>query len=237
MEVFRVQSDNIVSFCAQGSILTTLHHGHESKAIEHECPRCRLRIGNPKPSSIRPMATGAVPDVVKEAVETKAKDDICNDVLCIDVNEDWAVSTSSRDFYAWSILNVDDVENNGTEPIYEKIGPVKYDVTLKRTVENYDLKNGLLTYSQITSYACSDETWVPCDTNVSQLNIAFNPQVIGATGTAMNQIMEITKSGFASGVIDIYFQQVSAAYGVADEIKDEHMAILSTVEGYPGKYT
>ena len=33
-----------------------------------------------------PMATGAVPDVVKEAVETKAKDDICNDVLCIDVN-------------------------------------------------------------------------------------------------------------------------------------------------------
>ena len=181
-----------------------------------------------------PMATGAVPDVVKEAVETKAKDDICNDVLCIDVNEDWAVSTSSRDFYAWSILNVDDVENNGTEPIYEKIGPVKYDVTLKRTVENYDLKNGLLTYSQITSYACSDETWVPCDTNVSQLNIAFNPQVIGATGSAMNQIMEITKSGFASGVIDIYFQQVSAAYGVAEEIKDEHMAILSTVEG-PGE--
>ncbi len=182
---------------------------------------------------IGPMATGAVPDAVNDAVATKVKDDICKDVLCLEVQEEWAEETSQRDFYAWSILNVDDVENNGSEPVYEKIGPVTYDVTLKRTVEDYDIKNGLLKYSQITSYACSDDTAYSCDTNVSQLNIAFNPQVVGATGTAINAVMDSTKVGFVSGVIDIHFQQVSAAHGVADEIREEHMAILNTVEG-PG---
>ncbi len=184
-------------------------------------------------AAIGPLATGAVPDAVKDAVATKVKDDICEDVLCLTVTDDWAESTSQRDFYAWSILNVDDVENNGSAPIYEKIGPITYDVTLKKAVEEYDIKNGLLTYSQITSYECSPDTLVACDTEVSQLNIAFNPQVVGATGTAINAVMDITKVGFVSGVIDIHFQQVSAAYGVAEEIREEHMAILTTVEG-PG---
>lgn len=184
-------------------------------------------------AAIGPLATGAVPDAVNDAVATKVKDDICEDVLCLTVSEDWSESTSPRDFYAWSIVNVDDVENNGSDPIYEEIGPITYDVTLKRAVEEYDIKNGLLTYSQITSYSCSKDTKIDCDTEVSQLNIAFNPQVIGATGTAISTVMDITKVGFVSGVIDIHFQQVSAAYGVAEEIKEEHMAILSTVEG-PG---
>ena len=119
---------------------------------------------------IGPMATGAVPDAVNDAVATKVKDDICKDVLCLEVHEGWAEETSQRDFYAWSIVNVDDVENNGTEPVYERIGPITYDVTLKRTVEDYDIKNGLLKYSQITSYECSEDTAYSCDTNVSQLN-------------------------------------------------------------------
>ena len=64
-----------------------------------------------------PMATSAVPDVVRDAVATKVKDDICNDVMCRDVNEDWAESTSERSFYAWDIVNVEDVEANYSEPI------------------------------------------------------------------------------------------------------------------------
>lgn len=176
-------------------------------------------------------ATGAVPDAVEEAVAMKVKDDICENTMCTEVNPDWEESTSQRDFYAWHITNVDDVIENKSDPIYEKIGPVTYDVTLKKEVDSYDIKNGLLTYKQITSYACSDETLVPCSTEVSQLNIAFNPQVVGATGTGINAIMDITKTGFASGVIDIHLKQVSAAYAVADEIENEHMALLSEVEG------
>ena len=96
-------------------------------------------------------ATGQVPAAVEEAVAMKAKDDICENTMCTEVNEDWAESTSERDFYAWHILNVDEVIENMSAPIYEKIGPVTYDVTLKKEVDSYDIKNGLLTYKQITS--------------------------------------------------------------------------------------
>ena len=178
-------------------------------------------------------ATGQVAAAVEEAVATKVKDDICEDTLCTSVVEDWKESTSQRSFYAWHITNVDDVSENGVDPVYEKIGPITYDVTLNRDVDNYDIKNGLLTYSQTTSYACSEDTEVPCSTEISQLNIAFNAQVVGATGTAVNAIMGITKTGFASGVLDILLQKGSAAYAVADEIENEHMALLGSLEG-PG---
>ena len=181
-------------------------------------------------------ATGQVPAAVEDAVAMKVKDDICENTLCTEVNEDWVESTSQRDFYAWHILNVDDVANNNSEPMYEKIGPITYDITLKKQVENYDIKNGLLTYSQVTSYACSDETLVPCSQEISQLNIAFNPQVVGATGTAINAVMDITKTGFVSGVLDIHMKQVTAAIGVADEIKYEHMFNLEAVEGSGSMY-
>ena len=175
-------------------------------------------------------ATGQVPAAVEDAVALKVKDDICENQLCTEVNEDWSESTSQRDFYAWHILNLDEV-NNGSEPVYERIGPVTYDVTLKKEVDNYDVRNGLLTYKQTTSYACSEDTEVPCSTEVSQLNIAFNPQVVGATGTAINAVMGITKTGFASGVIDIHFKQASAAYEVAS-YNLYNIQNLKAVEGF-----
>ena len=179
------------------------------------------------------FATSQVPAAVEEAVAMKVKDDICNNTLCTEVNEEWLESTSQRDFFAWNITNLDDVVENYSAPEYEMIGPVTYDVTLKKEVDNYDIKNGLITYKQLTSYSCSEETLVPCSTEVSQLNIAFTPQVVGATGTAINAVMEITKTGFSSNVIGTYLQKVSAAHGVADEIRYDHMVNLAAVEG-PG---
>ena len=177
-----------------------------------------------------PMATSAVPDAVEDAVAMKVKDDICIDTLCRDVKDDWKESTSQRDFYVWHILNVDDVNENRSEPEYEKVGPVTYDVTLKKEVDYYDHRKGLLTYKTTTSYACAKETLVPCSTEVSQLNIAFTPQVVGATGTAINAVMDITKIGFSSGVIGIHFQQVSSAYKVA-KYNSEYLENLSATEG------
>ena len=179
-------------------------------------------------------ATGQVPAAVEDAVALKVKDDICENQLCTEVNEDWSESTSERDFYAWTVLNLDEVNNNGSDPVYEKIGPVTYEVTLKKEVDSYDIKNGLLSYRQTTSYACSKDTQVPCSTEVTQLNIAFNTQVIGATGTAINTVMDTTKTGFAKGVIDIHFKQVSAAYEVAS-YNQYNIQNLKAVEGnYPG---
>ena len=63
-------------------------------------------------------ATGQVPAAVEEAVAMKVKDDICENTLCTEVNEDWVESTSQRDFYAWHILNVDDVIMNNSCLLY-----------------------------------------------------------------------------------------------------------------------
>ena len=88
----------------------------------------------------------------------------------------------------------------------------------------------MLTYTQSTSYSCASDTAVPCSQEISQLNIAFNPQIVGATGSAINAVMDITKTGFVSGVLDIHMKQVSAAVSVSNEIKTEHMENLSAVE-------
>ena len=61
---------------------------------------------------------------------------------------------------------------NGSTPVYEKIGPVTYDITTTRTILDYDSAAGELTYNSVKSFACSADTAVPCDTEVSQLNIA-----------------------------------------------------------------
>jgi hypothetical protein len=36
---------------------------------------------------------------------------------------------------------------------------------------------------------------------ITQLNIPFQPQVVGATGTAINGIMDLTKAGFTAGML------------------------------------
>jgi hypothetical protein len=80
---------------------------------------------------LAPMATSAVPDAVAEATATATLDEICANDICTEINEDWESSTSQRHFYGWSITNLDDVEVNASEPIYERVGPVTYDVTLE----------------------------------------------------------------------------------------------------------
>ena len=148
------------------------------------------------------LSTGGVEDAVLEATETKPLDDICDNSDCTDINPDWATSTTDRDFYGWTVTNVDDVMANGTAPMHEKIGPVTYTITSDRTFTSHDSDAGTITYHENTSYACSADTVVPCDVEITQLNIGFTPQVIGATGMAINGIMELTKVGFAAQMIN-----------------------------------
>ena len=117
------------------------------------------------------MATSAVPDAVAEATATATLDEICANDICTEINEDWESSTSQRHFYGWSITNLDDVEVNASEPIYERIGPVTYDVTLEKEFISHDSDKGEIEYRQFTSYACAADTEVACDTNITNLNI------------------------------------------------------------------
>ena len=152
-------------------------------------------------AALAPLATGAVEGAVEENFATFTKDSACADADCTEAEEDWAVSTASRDFYGYSITNVADVMATGAAPEYEKIGPVTYDITTTKTITGYDAATGELTYNSVKSFACSADTAVPCDTNVSQLNIAFQPSVIGATGDVISGIMNMTKAGFTTQML------------------------------------
>ena len=152
-------------------------------------------------AALAPMATNAVPDAVEDNFESFSKDSACADADCTEAEEDWASSTGQRDFYGYSITNVADVMASGATPTYEKIGPVTYDITTTRTITGYDATAGELTYNSVKSFECAEDTVVSCDTEVSQLNIAFQTQVIGATGMAIGGIMDATKAGFAAGML------------------------------------
>ena len=148
------------------------------------------------------LSTGGVEDAVLEATETTPLDNICANDDCTELEEDWVSASTDRDFYGWTVTNVDDVMANGTAPMHEKIGPVTYTITSDRTFVSRDSTAGTITYHENTSYACSADTVVPCDVEITQLNIGFTPQVIGATGMAINGIMDLTKVGFAAQMIN-----------------------------------
>ena len=164
------------------------------------------------------LSTGGVEDAVLEATKTKPLDDICENSDCSDINPDWATSTTDRDFYGWTVTNVDDVMANGTAPTHEKIGPVTYTITSDRTFTSHDSDAGTITYHENTSYACSADTEVPCDVQITQLNIGFTPQVIGATGMAINGIMDLTKVGFAAQMINQDMNTTQAGTATVSDI-------------------
>ena len=181
------------------------------------------------------LSTGGVQDAVDETFATYTKDTACANEDCTEAEPDWAVSTSQRDYSAWTISNLDEMMANGSEPTYEEIGPFTYDITKTNTLTGYDKTNGTLTYTQVKSHQCAVESANPCDTNVTQINIGFQPQVIGATGMAFNGIMDATKAGFAAGAIGNEMESFSAGKATADGIATSYGGIQmgALTEGTP----
>ncbi|MFL2949219.1 MAG: hypothetical protein ACJZ40_02395 [Candidatus Poseidoniaceae archaeon] len=173
---------------------------------------------------LAPIATGAVPDAVAEATAEAPKDDICSNDDCTEFESDWLSSSTDRDFYAWNLTNLGDVMM-GNAPVYEEVGPVTYTITSERTMLAHDADAGEITYHEDTSYACAVDSAVPCDVQITQLNIGFMPQVIGATGTAMDGVMELTKVGFAAQMINQDMNTTQAGVATA--------AAICTLNGAP----
>ena len=166
---------------------------------------------------LAPIATGAVPDAVAEATAEAPKDDICSNADCTEVEADWASSSTDRDFYGWNLTNLGEVLAGGA-PVYDEVGPVTYTISSERHVMEHNSTSGELTYHETTSYACSADTVVPCDVQITQLNIGFMPQVIGATGTAMAGIMDLTKVGFAAQMINQDMNTTQAGVATVPDI-------------------
>ena len=185
-------------------------------------------------AALAPMATGAVEGAVEDNFESFSKDSACADADCTEAEEDWAVSTSSRDFYGYSITNVADVMASGAAPTYEKIGPVTYDITTTRTITGYDATAGELTYNSVKSFACSADTEVPCDTEVSQLNIAFQPAVIGATNALIGATMDATKAAFVTGMLAKDMESLQPGAASASAMSSTYADTVAAVTGAGG---
>ena len=185
-------------------------------------------------AALAPLATGAVEGAVEDNFASFTKDSACADAACTTAEGDWAVSTSSRDFYGYSITNLADVMGSGAAPEYEKVGPVTYDITTTKTITGYDAEAGELTYNSVKSFACAADTAVACDTPVSQLNIAFQTQVIGATGLAINGIMDMTKAGFATANLANDLENMQAGIATASTMQSHIAGMTAFLMSTPG---
>ena len=163
---------------------------------------------------LSPIATSMVEGAVEEEFETYPYDSACANSDCTEAEEDWATSTSERTYYAWNLTNADEVMA-GEAAVYEKLGPFNYDITYTREIVDFDKDAGTLTYTESKVFTCADDTPNDCNTEITQLNIPFQPQVVGATGTAINGIMDLTKVGFAAGAIGQEMESFSAAKAAA----------------------
>ena len=158
------------------------------------------------------LSTGAVEGAVDDNFETFPADSACANADCSEVEEDWATSTGERSYYAWNLTNPTEVMG-GADPVYEQVGPFDYDITYTREVIELNKDAGTLKYSESKVYTCAEDTRTPCDTEVTTTNIPFQPQVVGATGTAISGIMDLTKAGFSAGAMgqDLNTTQAGAA--------------------------
>ena len=173
---------------------------------------------------LAPIATSMVEDAVEDNFETYPYDSACADSDCTTAEEDWSTSTSEKTYYAWNLTNLDEVMS-GDDPTYEKVGPFLYDITTTRNIIEFNESAGTLTYDESNAFSCSADTLNPCDMEITNLNIPFQPQVVGATGTAINGIMDLTKAGFAAGAIGNEMESFSAGQATADGIATSYGGI------------
>ena len=126
---------------------------------------------------LSPIATSMVEGAVDDNFETYPYDSACDNEDCTKANADWASSTSERSYYAWNLTNAGEVMT-GSDPVYEKLGPFVYDIEVTRNILDFDKSAGTLTYDESKVCTCSADSPNDCNTEITQLNIPFQPQVV-----------------------------------------------------------
>ena len=146
---------------------------------------------------VSPFVMGVVDEKLSEA--TVMTNDTWED-------EDWLNAVSTRSFYAWNLTNVDELqENDSAEMQFEKMGPITYELTTKREVLYHDSTAGTLTYREYNVYEWSGG--MSGDTQLTNINILFNTQKIGAAGSAIDFGSLFVKGAFAR---DMMYVDMSA---------------------------
>jgi len=179
---------------------------------------------------LSPIATSMVEDAVEDNFETYPYDSACADSDCTTAEEDWASSTSDRSYYAWNLTNADEVMA-GEAPVYEKLGPFDYEITTTRNIIAFDKDAGTLTYDESKVFTCAMDDPEDCNTPITQLNIPFQPQVVGATGLAIEGVMDMTKVAFTTGMLAQDLESMFAGAPTAAAMTQNLATAVAGLEG------
>ena len=173
---------------------------------------------------VSPFVMGVVDEKLSEA--TVMTNDTWED-------EEWLNAVSTRSFYAWNLTNVDELqENDSAEMQFEKMGPITYELTTKREVLYHDSTAGTLTYREYNVYEWSGG--MSGDSQLTNINILFNTQKIGAAGSAIDFGSLFVKGAFARDMMYVDMSERAPSIWVSDDIATAGEEAMMTEVGWGG---
>jgi len=159
---------------------------------------------------IAPMATSAVQDFID--TNTVLNEDSWSD-------DSWLNASDERSYYAWSITNIDDVATNGSDPIFERVGPYKFQINMTRNLVSHDVENGTYTYNESSVFTSIGENQ-PTDL-VSNINILYEAQKIVVFPTMIEQLQQISQASFVVSMLEYDLANTHASTRIGDEIQSD----------------
>ncbi len=154
-------------------------------------------------------------------------------------DEGWLESNTERSFYAWNLSNSEsmiecrnDASIDCPEMEFEKMGPFTYEMTTKREVLSHNADMGTLTYREYNVYEWSGG--LSGDTQLTNLNILYNTQKIGAAGTAIDTGSQFVKGAFARDMMYVDMSERAPSIWTSDDIAAAGHEAMMTEIGWGG---
>jgi len=134
-------------------------------------------------------------------------------------DEEWLNATSERSFFAWNLSNAAALQSGAeTEMEFEQLGPFTYELSTKREVLYHDVESGVLTYREYNVYNwLSGESG---DTQLTNINILFNTQKIGAVGSAIDFGSSFVKGAFTRDMLYVDLSERAPSIWVSNDLTD-----------------
>ena len=134
-------------------------------------------------------------------------------------DEGWLNATSERSFFAWNLSNAAALQSGAeTEMEFEKMGPFTYELSTIREVLYHDEEAGVLTYREYNEYNWLDGE--SGDAQLTNINILFNTQKIGAVGSAIDFGSSFVKGAFTRDMLYVDLSERAPSIWVGDDLKD-----------------
>ena len=134
-------------------------------------------------------------------------------------DEEWLNATSERSFFAWNLSNAAALQSGDeTEMEFEQLGPFTYELSTIREVLYHDEEAGVLTYREYNEYNWLDGE--SGDVQLTNINILFNTQKIGAVGSAIDFGSSFVKGAFTRDMLYVDLSERAPSIWVSDDLTD-----------------